>query len=125
VSRTPADVAEDLAAALTELAGVEREMGALEGRRTALEARVAALRAEREGLQGRAQAGNTGNVVTSADVRVSLRAVAEAVGVSHSLLSQAHRGKRRIKRSIAEKIAKLTKAMPANRTTWPLGWVDE
>jgi len=58
VSRSPADVAEDLAAALTELAGVEREMGALEGRRMALEARVAALRAERAGLPFREQAGS-------------------------------------------------------------------
>jgi transcriptional regulator with XRE-family HTH domain len=116
--RSPAEIDLELARLYTERA----ELGA---RMQVVTDRIAAVLAEREGLQGRAQSGNAGDVVTSANVRVSLRAVAEAVGVSHSLLSQAHRGKRRIKRSLAEKIARLTKAMPANRTTWPLGWVDE
>jgi len=77
-------------------------------------------------LPGGGQTGNTGNqMVTKRNVRVSLRAVAEAVGVSHSLLSQARGGSRRIKRSLAEQIARITPDMPATRATWPLGWVPE
>jgi hypothetical protein len=49
--RTPADLLEAEAAALTELAQAERELGAAEAKRDALADKVAALRAEREGLQ--------------------------------------------------------------------------
>lgn len=54
-----------------------------------------------------------------------MRAVAEAVGVSHALLSKARKGERRIKRSLAKRIAAITPSLPATRRTWPLGWVDE
>ena len=87
---------------------------------------VSARLIERHGLlPARDRSGNTEPVVTREHARVSLRAVAEAVGVSHAFLSQARSGKRRIRRSLAERIARITPDMPANRKTWPLGWVDE
>jgi hypothetical protein len=92
----------------------------------ALVARLDKLTADAEEWRQRHQSGTReGVVTTSKRVRVSLRAVAEAVGVSHVLLSRARAGKRRIRKSIAEKIAAITPDLPATRKTWPLGWVDE
>lgn len=87
---------------------------------------VALLRAA-AGLPRGDQSGNRRDTVVTGkrQVRVSLRAVAEAVGVSHAYLSQARKGLRRIKRSTARQIAAITPDLPATEETWPKGWAKE
>jgi hypothetical protein len=110
---------------------LHRKLAELHDRKADLLEELAKVEEEIFGLQqrllstGGTQRGNTGDVVTTANVRVSLRAVAEAVGVSHALLSKARAGQRKIRRSLAERIAELTPTLPATKKTWPLGWVDE
>lgn len=96
----------------------QRDVLALED----LSARIGAAEAA---LTAGGQNGNTDEVVTAGSVRVSLRAVAEAVGVSHALLSQARKGTRRIRKSMAEQIEALTPSLPATKKTWPKGWIPE
>jgi hypothetical protein len=90
-----------------------------------------------KGLPERYQFGNVGKMVNAERVRHSkgqgdvdplvaaanahhytLRSLAENLGVSHALLSQARKGTRSIEKSLAEKVEKLT-GFPATRGNWP------
>jgi hypothetical protein len=54
----------------------------------------------------------------------TLRSLAKAVDVPASIISRARTGTRRIKRSAAKAIEKLT-GFPATADNWPGGWTEE
>lgn len=89
-----------------------------------------------EGLPAPYQSGNVRDMVTAERVRHSkgtstdplveaanaahftMRSLAEKLGVSHALLSQARRGTRSIDKATAEAVEKLT-GFPATKGNWP------
>lgn len=62
---------------------------------------------------------------TQQGLKVSLRTLATAVGVSHATLSLALNGKKPIRRSVADKVAKLIPSLPATRATYPKGFLED
>lgn len=129
----------DAIAALTRVAdALEAEAEGLPPERAVVKLRqVLVLRKAVEELQRPNHSGNVRGMVNAERVRHSkgqgdtdplveaanahhytLRSLAENLGVSHALLSQARKGTRSIEKSLAEKIEKLT-GFPATRGNWP------
>jgi len=98
---------------------------------------AADLRKALRGLKRLHQSGNIGPMVTAERVRHSkgstgedpfraavnashftIRSLAEKLGVSHALLSQARKGARSIDKALVDEIQKLT-GFPATKHNWP------
>lgn len=140
-----ADLDEQLAALLQERARLTREYQAA---LVDVTQRIADLEIQREGLRGRQRSVTARGMVSAARAHISagkskganegasdplieaanakghtMRSLAEAVGVPASIISRARKGSRRIKRSAAQAIEKLT-GFPATAANWPGGWTE-